>query len=81
MDISLERYKKETRWVNKVRIMAIYHEIQKLKSRKWTITDTARHFGVSIGLTSENLRIYKEGDKNSEVFDCITREDALRKIK
>jgi hypothetical protein len=52
-----------------------------MKYKDWTITDTSQHFGVSIGLVSENIRIAKDIDngRNSEkIMAAKTREDGLK---
>jgi hypothetical protein len=80
MDITLEDYRIRKEWYNRVKIMAIYHLIQVYKG-KWTISQTAEHFGVSVALASENLKIFKAADKDPRIFTCRTRDEALKKLR
>ena len=80
MDISLENYKRQRRWSDKVKIMALFH-MSKLCNSKWTVTQTAKYFGVSIALVSENIKIFKAADTNPRIYEHRTREEVLRKLK
>lgn len=71
----LHLYNQSTTWQRKVLIIAMYHNYQK---NGWKISQTANYFHVSIGLVSENLKLFKNYDK---VKDCATRKDALELIK
>ena len=48
--------------------------------RDWTLSKTAEHFGVSIGLVSENLRLALAIHTNDAILKCESRQDALKKL-
>ncbi len=61
--------------------MGIYHAARELEFRGvWTLHHTAKDFGVSIGLVSENIRLALAIDKDKEIIKCKTRQDALKRI-
>jgi len=73
-----EKYENENKWKQKVILMNFYHKMMVLKRKKnWTIKATARYFGVSMGLVSENLKLAKQLD---DVDGCKNRKDALLKL-
>lgn len=76
----LERYNSETTWHGKVMIMEIYHLAMSSRSKNWTITKTAEHFQVSIGLVSENLRLANALHVDHNLFSLLTRQDALKRL-
>jgi hypothetical protein len=76
----LERYLREDTWFGKVMVMEIFHLAMTQRESNWTITKTAREFGCSIGLVSENLRLANEIHNNDKILKCGTRQEALRKI-
>lgn len=76
----VDRYKKETTWHGKVIVMEIYHLIMTHRMPDWTITRTASHFGVSIGLVSENLKLAKALHNDNNIFSCDSRQKALKKL-
>lgn len=71
-------YNKSTTWQRKVVLIAMYHNYQCIKDKKWKLSQTASYFGVSIGLVSENLKLFKKWDI---VKDCDNRKIALEVIK
>jgi hypothetical protein len=76
-----EKYKLCKTWQDKAVIISLYHTIMVFKYPTWTITDTSEHFGVSIGLVSENIKLAKEIDKgNKKLAECKSREDALKHL-
>ena len=60
--------------------MEIYHLAMCQRQKNWTITKTAKHFGVSIGLVSENLRLAHALHLNHDLLKCESRQDALKKL-
>jgi len=60
--------------------MEIYHLAMTQKIRSWTLTKTAEHFQVSIGLVSENLRLAHALHNNPKLIEIETRDNALRKL-
>jgi hypothetical protein len=80
----LERYDNESTWHGKASIMEIYHlamcHRMKLLIINWTLTDTSKYFGVSVGLVSENLRIAQEINNNPDILKCESRQSALKRI-
>jgi hypothetical protein len=75
------RYDAETTWHGKVTVMEIYHLAMCQREQGWTITKTAEHFEVSIGLVSENLRLAQLIHENGKILNCESRQEALRKLK
>lgn len=75
-----ERYNRETTWHGKAMIMEIYHLAMLSRSKDWTISKTAEHFGVSNGLVSENLRLANAIHSNNEILEAESRQHALRKL-
>ena len=66
-------------WQEKAVLMSLYHTAMLMKYPTWNLGDTAEHFGVSIGLVSENIRLAKEIDKgNMKITLCSYREAALK---
>ena len=76
----LERYRNETTWHGKALVMEIYHLAMSHRSKGWTLTRTAEHFGVSIGLVSENLRLAHAIHMNDKILKCESRQEALKKL-
>lgn len=75
-----EKYEAERRWSDKVMIMEIYHLTMSHRQKGWTLTKTATHFEVSVGLVSENLRLAKAMHKSDKFLRCETRQEALKKL-
>jgi hypothetical protein len=76
-----QKYENCKTWHEKVTVMEIYHLTMLHKVKGWTVSQTARDFGVSTGLVSENLRLAKEIHANDKILKCESRQEALRKIK
>jgi len=77
----LERYAAEQSWHGKVIVMGIFHLAMSRRNTKWTIADTAREFGVSSGLVSENLRLSDAIDRHVDLTSkCKSRAEALHFI-
>lgn len=80
----LERYTNETTWHGKSAIMEIYHLAMCCRMKtiviNWTITDTAKYFGVSVGLVSENLRLAQAIHDTPKIIQCESRQSALRRL-
>lgn len=76
----VERYQKETTWHGRATVMSLYHMAMSHREKGWTITKTAEHFSVSIGLVSENLRLAHALHLNEKLIKCESRQEALRKI-
>lgn len=65
-------------WKRRVAIIATFHGARLIKSPNWKLTDSAKYFGLSIGLISESLNLSKHWD----IIDgCQSRSEALRRIK
>ena len=77
-----DKYNQCKTWQDRAICIALYHTIMLTKYPTWTITDTSKHFEVSIGLVSENIRLASEIDNgNKKVSECKYREDALKLIE
>lgn len=68
------------RWQEKATLISLYHTAMCMKFKEWTMTDTAQHFEVSIGLVSENIRLAKSFDSSPKLAKCETREAALKML-
>lgn len=60
--------------------MEIFHLSHSHHDKTWTLTKTAKYFGVSVALVSENLKIAKASHIDERIMDCKTREEALKKV-
>ena len=76
----LERYNREDTWWGKTLIMEIFHLTMCRRDTEWTVGKTADQFGCSIGLVSENLRLAQYSHLESTLFNCETREAALKML-
>lgn len=77
-----EKYKQENTWYGKALVMEIYHLAMKQRTENnWNLTNTAQHFGVSIGLVSENLRLADAIHSNSNFVKITSRQEALVKLR
>ena len=76
----LERYQQEDTWHGRAMIMEIYHLAMRARSARWTISKTANHFNVSIGLVSENLRLAHAIHDDPSIVKITTRQLALKKV-
>lgn len=76
-----DKYSQCETWQDRVIVMELFHLAACHQSRDWTLTDTAAHFEVSIGLVSENLKLAKEFHENAKLIKCESRQEALRKIR
>ena len=73
-----ESYKLEKDWKRRVALIATFHGARCLQSKTWKLTDSAKYFGISIGLISESLNLSKHWD---QIESCKSRSEALRKVK
>lgn len=76
-----QRYRSEKTWHGKVTVMELFHLAMIIRVPGWRISDTAEIFKVSIGLTSENLRLAELIDKDQKILKCKTRKDALKRLR
>jgi hypothetical protein len=65
-------------WKRRVALIATFHGARLAKNKDWKLTDSAKYFGLSIGLISESLNLSKHWD---QIENCQSRSEALRKIK
>ena len=75
-----EKYLSEKTWQGRVMVIEIYHLARLYRWRDWTLAQTAEHFGVSIGLVSENLRLALAIHTDDAILKCESRQDALKKL-
>lgn len=73
-----EKYKSTTDWKQKILVMEMFHLLMLSKHKNWHLENTAKYFGVSIGLVSENLSLAHVMD---EVENCESRVKALKVLK
>jgi hypothetical protein len=79
-----EKYISSTTWQEKVVLMHLFHQGMCLKHpNMWNMKMTASHFGVSMGLVSENIRLAKEisGERSEKLMKAKTRDDGLKLIE
>lgn len=60
--------------------MEIYHLAMTQRVKGWTISETARYFGVSIGLTSENLKLAHAIHTTPTLIQFPNRQEALKRM-
>jgi hypothetical protein len=75
-----EKYRSCNTWHEKAQVMEIYHLAMLSHMKNWTITGTAEHFGCSIGLVSENLRLAFAIHLNPSIMECESRQEALKRL-
>lgn len=75
-----ERYSMSTTWQERSQVMEIFHLAQVLHNKKWRIQDSAQYFQCSLGLMSENLKLAEAMHARSDILNCNSRQDALRRI-
>lgn len=51
------------------------------ENKKWTVKQTAKMTRLSIGATSENLKLAKAISDSSEISNCKSRNSALKLMK
>lgn len=73
-----EKFHKSTDWKQRVLIMELFHLLMQSKHKNWHLSSTAKYFGVSMGLVSENLALAHAMD---EVEDCTSRVKALAAMR
>jgi len=73
-----ESYSSEKSWKRRVALIATFHGARLMRNPNWKLTDSAKYFGLSLGLISESLNLSKHWD---QIDSCKSRSEALRKIK
>lgn len=73
-----ERYDNEPHWAKKIIILELFHLTQKTK-KKWGYRDTAKYFGLSLGLVAENMKLAIEIHKDESLMECVSRNQAIIK--
>lgn len=79
-----DKYGQISMWQEKAVLISLYHTAMCMKFKNWNMQDTATHFGVSIGLVSENIRLAKYIDSKedgSKLMKIETREAGLKYIE
>jgi hypothetical protein len=74
----LHLYVKSKSWKRKIILISLYHNFNCMNEKNWRLSDTASYFHVSLGLVSENIKLFKNWDK---VKNCANRKEALELIK
>jgi len=69
------------RWYDIVTNIAQIHDKKCRENPGWTLDDTRRLAGYSIGYVSESLRLYKAIQENAKILQCPDRETALGKLR
>lgn len=52
-------YHESKTWQRKSRVIYLFHLKCVLKKDKWTYRDTAKYFGISLGMVSESILLIK----------------------
>ena len=73
-----ESYIIEKDWKRRIALIAMFHGARLIRNQNWKLTDSAKYFGLSLGLISESLHLSKHWD---QIESCKSRSEALRKIK
>lgn len=73
-----ESYINAKTWQKRVALIATFHGARLMRNPDWKLTDSAKYFGLSLGLISESLNLSKHWD---QIESCQSRSEALRKIK
>ena len=73
-----EKLQKTTNWKTRILIINLYHKIQVAKHSTWLLQNTAKYFGISIGQTSEAIKL---AENIHLVGDCKSRKQALVRLK
>jgi hypothetical protein len=74
-----EKYKQVKTWHDRALIMEIYHLAMTARGR-WTIALTAKYFGCSVGLVSENLKLATAIHKTPSIIHVESRDKALKEL-
>jgi hypothetical protein len=81
-----EKIKSEVLWYKKCKIIVAYHNFMKRKRNsnkrniKWTVSDTARELGLSVGYVSESIKLNNAIEKLPYLAN-ITRTEALKILR
>jgi len=68
-----------TEWKDRVTLISFYHHTMIVRHKgKWSVRKTAKYFNLSVGGVSEAIQLAKRID---ELNDCITKKEALLRIK
>lgn len=65
-------------WKRRIILISLYHNSRLSKRKNWKLTDSAKYFGISLGLTSESLNLAENWEL---IKECQSRADALRRLK
>jgi hypothetical protein len=76
-----EKYYRVDKWHERVTLMELHHLRMKAQNPKYTLSQTAHYFGVSMGLVSENLRLALIFHTQPALLNCPNRQEALKQIK
>ena len=75
-----EKYKQVKTWHERAQVMEIYHFAMIAREKKWPLTNTAKYFGCSVGLVSENLRLAKAIHLTPTIIKVESRDKALKEL-
>ena len=73
-----KKYKSCKKWQNKARVIQLYHAYMVVKNGKFSMRDVASYFDLSLGTISEAIKL---AENMPFIKDCLTRKEALSKIK
>lgn len=75
-----EKFDNETNWRHRVLIVELFHLKQQVSNPGWRILDSAKSFGRSIALISENLELAKHV-REGKFDSCPSREKAIKILR
>jgi len=75
-----EKFDNETNWRNRVLIVELFHLQKKMYNPLWKIADTAKVFGRSAALISENLDLASHV-RAGKFDDCQSRQKAMKILR
>lgn len=73
-----EKFHSSHNWKEKIFLVSQFHSRRCIHTKGWKVKQTARYFGVSVGLVSENLNLARVFDSLGE---CGSRAQAIKKFK
>ncbi len=73
-----KKYKSCKKWQNKARVIQLYHAYMIVKNGKFSFRQVATYFDLSLGTVCEAIKL---AENMPFIKDCLTRKEALGKLK
>jgi len=91
IELAENLYRKNLEWQEQARLAREIYMLQKsvygdkISTSKdaggWSVRDTAKFIGRSVGTVSEDIRLAEMVEKVPELLECRTREEAVKKMQ